>query len=154
MTPEQRWAERLGTWFGCGRSPVAPGTVGALGAVPLHLALRLLNPGVHAALVAVLTLVGLWASEREAERIGEEDPQSVVIDEVVGALLAMGLVRAGGFKAQVAALALFRVLDIAKPGPIDSVQHTRPPGVGIMADDVLAGLAAGITSRWWLSRSR
>jgi phosphatidylglycerophosphatase A len=42
---------------------------------------------------------------------------------------------------------LFRVLDITKPGPIDTVQHLRPPGLGIMADDVLAGLAAGAIVR-------
>ncbi len=147
LTPSSRWATRLGTWFGCGLSPMAPGTVGSIGAVPLHFLLRGLSPLGHAAVVALITGVGLWASEREAQRLGVEDPQSVVIDEVVGTLIAMGMVRNRSIGTQLLALALFRVLDIAKPGPVDSVQHAKPPGVGIMADDVLAGILAGLSLR-------
>jgi len=65
------------------------------------------------------------------------------VDEVVGALLAMGLVRSRSPAAVLLSLLLFRALDIAKPGPIDRVQHAGPPGFAIMADDVLAGAAAG-----------
>lgn len=148
-SPAARWATRLGTWFGSGRSPVAPGTVGSLGAVPLHFVLRRLSPMGHLAVVAVLTGVGIWASQREAERLGEKDPQSVVIDEVVGTLMAMGLVRDRSLGVQLLALALFRALDIAKPGPVDRVQYVEPPGIGIMADDVLAGILAGLGLRLW-----
>jgi phosphatidylglycerophosphatase A len=152
MRDEERLAERLATWFGCGRSPVAPGTVGSLGAVPLHFALRLLPPLPHAAAIVAITAVGLWASEREAQRLGEEDPQSVVIDEVAGTLIAMAMTRRLGLSAQLLALALFRAYDIIKPGPIDSVQHVEPAGLGIMADDVLAGVMAGLTARWLVRR--
>lgn len=124
-------------------SPKAPGTVGSLGAVPLHLALATLGPLPHAAAIVALTVLGTWAAGELARAEGIEDPQSAVIDEVCGTLIAMGMVSGGSIGVRVLALALFRVLDIYKPGPIDAAQRLQPAGVGIMADDVLAGLAAG-----------
>lgn len=137
-------ARLLATWFGCGLSPKAPGTVGSLGAVPLHLALATLGPLPHAAAIVALTAAGTWAANEVARAEGIEDPQKVVIDEVAGTLIAMGMVSGGSWGIRVLALTLFRLLDITKPGPIDAVQRLEPPGVGIMADDVLAGLAAGV----------
>jgi phosphatidylglycerophosphatase A len=137
-------ARLLATWFGCGLSPIAPGTVGSIGAVPLHFALATLGPLPHAAAIVGLSILGTWASNHVAAAEGIEDPQKVVIDEVCGTLIAMGMVSGCGLGIRLLALGLFRVLDITKPGPIDSVQHLEPPGVGIMADDVLAGLAAGV----------
>jgi phosphatidylglycerophosphatase A len=136
-------ARLLATWFGCGLSPKAPGTVGSIGAVPLHLALATLGPLPHAAAIVVLTAAGTWAANEVARAEGIEDPQKVVVDEVAGTLIAMGMVSGCSLGIRFLALALFRVLDITKPGPIDTVQRLQPPGVGIMADDVLAGLAAG-----------
>lgn len=117
--------------------------MGSLGAVPLHLALSMLGPVPHAAAVVALTAAGTWAANEIARAEGIEDPQKVVIDEVAGTLIAMGMVSGSSWGIRLLALALFRLLDITKPGPIDSVQRLEPPGVGIMADDVLAGLAAG-----------
>ena len=142
-----RSARWLATWFGCGHSPLAPGTVGSLGTLPLHFALRALGPVPHAIVTVALTAVGVWAAQRVSDSLGEEDPSSVVIDEVAGTLLAMGLARPAGIGGELAALALFRVLDITKPGVIDRVQRLRPAGVGIMADDVLAGVGAGVAIR-------
>lgn len=139
-------ARLLATWFGCGHSPKAPGTVGSLGAVPLHFALCTLGPLPHAAAIVTLSALGVWASNEIARAEGIEDPQTVVIDEVCGTLIAMGMVSSGSIGIRVLALALFRVFDIWKPGPIDSAQRLEPAGVGIMADDVLAGLAAGATA--------
>ena len=143
MTQAALPARLLATWFGCGLSPVAPGTVGSLGAVPLHFALAALGPLPHAAAIAGLSLAGIWASNRVAQAEGVEDPQKVVIDEVCGTLIAMGMVSGAGLGIRLLALGLFRVLDITKPGPIDSVQRLEPAGVGIMADDLLAGVVAG-----------
>ena len=137
-------ARLLATWFGCGLSPKAPGTVGSIGAVPLHLALATLGPLPHAAGIIALTAAGTWAANEVARAEGIEDPQKVVIDEVAGTLIAMGMVSGSSWGIRLLALALFRLLDITKPGPIDTVQRLEPPGVGIMADDVLAGLAAGV----------
>lgn len=138
--PAARW---LATWFGCGLSPRAPGTVGSIGAVPLHLALGLLPWGLHLAAAVLVSLAGIWAAQRYALACGENDPQRVVIDEVAGTVIAMGLVRAAPFAVQCAALVAFRVLDIWKPGPIRRLEHTQPIGAGIMLDDVMAGLLAG-----------
>lgn len=147
MNGKERWAVRLATWFGCGYSPTAPGTVGAIGAIPVHLALRTLAPGVHTALVLGVTALGVWSAGETARLSDQKDPQSVVIDEVAGVLMAMGLVRDRGVLTQAIAFALFRYFDITKPGPVYHVQHTEPAGVGIMMDDVLAGLMAGIVAR-------
>jgi phosphatidylglycerophosphatase A len=136
-------ARLIATWFGCGLSPIAPGTVGSFGAIPLHFALNMLGPIPHTAAIVALSAAGIWASNRVAEAEGIKDPQTVVIDEVCGTLIAMGMVGASGIGFRILALALFRLLDITKPGPIDSVQHMKPAGVGIMADDLLAGVVAG-----------
>jgi phosphatidylglycerophosphatase A len=153
--PAARFVSRsIATWFGCGHSRIAPGTVGSFGALPLHFALASAGRLPHAAATLVLTLAGIWAAERVAMELKDEDPSSVVIDEVVGTLLALGIAWPLGLPAQIAAFALFRLFDITKPGPIDTVQRLRPPGLGIMADDVLAGLAAGGVVRvgaWVLS---
>jgi phosphatidylglycerophosphatase A len=136
-------ARLLATWFGCGLSPKAPGTVGSIGAVPLHFALATLGPVPHIAAIIGFSIVGTWASNEVAKAEGIEDPQKVVIDEVCGTLIAMGMVSGSSIGIRLLALGLFRVLDITKPGPIDTVQHLEPPGVGIMADDLLAGVVAG-----------
>ena|SRR5690349_336242 len=135
-----RW---IATWFGCGLSPRAPGTVGSVGAVPLHLLLALAPVPVHIAAVVLVALVGIWAAQRYAEATGEGDPQRVVIDEVAGTVIAMGLVRGAPWPVQLLGLVAFRVFDIWKPGPIRRVEHVQPPGVGIMLDDLLAGVIAG-----------
>jgi phosphatidylglycerophosphatase A len=137
----------LGTWFGLGRAPKAPGTVGSLGAIPLHLLLCRVSPALHVASVLVSSVVGVWAAQKIADEEEEKDPSHVVIDEVAGTLIAMGLVRTRSLGVQLAAFALFRLLDITKPGPIGSAEQAQPAGLGIMLDDLLAGLVAGLLAR-------
>jgi phosphatidylglycerophosphatase A len=144
MPEPARHVRLIATWFGCGNAKKAPGTVGSLGAVPLHLALRLLPTPLHIGAVLAVSAAGIWASNEMAKALGEEDPQIVVIDEVAGTLIAMGIVAQRSLAVRIAALIVFRVLDITKPGLIDRLQHTKPPGMGIMADDLLAGVLAGI----------
>ncbi|MBX3184347.1 MAG: phosphatidylglycerophosphatase A [Polyangiaceae bacterium] len=143
-----RAAELIATWFGCGLSPKAPGTVGSLGAVPLHLLLRRLPLPLHVAATVGVTGLGVWAAQRVATRRGETDPQRVVIDEVAGVLIALGLVRRSSLKTQAMAWVLFRAFDILKPGPVHAAEDLSPEGVGIMADDVVAGVLAGLAARW------
>ncbi|MGC4092451.1 MAG: phosphatidylglycerophosphatase A [Polyangiaceae bacterium] len=139
-------ARFVATWFGCGLSPLAPGTVGSLGTLPLWWFLSRAGTPLYWLVTLVLTVIGVWASEQTARELGDDDPGSVVIDEVVGTLLALGL-GGGGLVANVSAFVLFRAFDIKKPWLIDRVQYLRPAGVGIMADDVLAGVAAGALVR-------
>jgi len=124
--------------------PVAPGTFGSLGALPLHYLLSKTGPLPHALAVLALAGVGMIASQRAAKAVGDGDPGGVVIDEVVGTLIACWFIRERGWPAVAIAFALFRLLDITKPGLIDRAQHVGPPGVSIMVDDILAGLAAGV----------
>ncbi len=135
----RRVAWALATWFGCGRSPVAPGTVGTLGAVPLYLlASRGGHVGVGLAAVAV-TIVGVWASGVVAKDAGHADPSFVVIDEVAGLLVTM-LPVSPSWRSLAVGCAVFRLLDILKPGPVQRFE-ALPGGWGIMMDDVAAGVA-------------
>lgn len=153
-TLTDRFALILGHWFGCGLSPVAPGTVGSLGALPLVYVLWPSSIG-YAAVTLLVCGLGVWSAQRSADILAEKDPQSVVIDEVAGVLLAGSLVLDAPLWALALAWLGFRLLDIFKPGAIDRCQHLRPAGVGIMADDILAGLSAGILARaLWLMLSR
>jgi phosphatidylglycerophosphatase A len=146
--PGSPLARLLATWFGCGRSPYAPGTVGSLGALPVHFLLVRCSPLVHLLGVLASIAVGIWAAQRYASDRGEKDPQSAVIDEVAGTLIALGLTRGQGLWAQAAGLVLFRVFDIWKPGPIHRAESVPPLGLGIMLDDLLAGLVAGLIAHF------
>ena len=134
-----RTACLIATWFGCGLAPLAPGTVGSLGAVPLHLVLRQLPLGGHITL-ALLTLAGgTWAAHRYAQDRGEKDPQSVVIDEVAGQCLLLSMFTPD-LTSYVVGFILFRFFDIVKPWPINIANGKIKNGFGIMVDDVLAAL--------------
>ncbi len=146
-------ARELATWFGCRYVPKAPGTAGALGALPLRWALSLCPTSVQIIGTGAVAALGFWASNEVAKALGDEDPQCVVIDEVAGTLIAIGLVAGRSLAARSLAFGLFRFFDIVKPGIINKVQHARPFGVGIMADDLLAGVAAGLLARF-LTKAR
>lgn len=142
-----RLAKGVGSWFGCGRAPFAPGTVGSLGALPLYWVVRRLAAPSYWGIWGALVGAGIWAAARLASQQGESDPSEVVIDEVIGVLLSLGLVRGRGVLAAAAAFSLFRYLDITKPGPIRRAEQVGPPGVSILLDDVVAGLGAGLLAR-------
>ncbi len=147
-------ARLIATWFGCGYSPVAPGTVGTLGALPLVYLLSTLGTGAYWGGTLLVTVLGVWASDRYSRDRGEKDPSSAVIDEVSGTLIAVGFVLGAGIAPAVAAVLLFRLFDIWKPGPVNTVQKLKG-GLGVMADDVLAGILAGAIAMfgsWVLTR--
>lgn len=140
--PRPNLAIALATWFGCGFSPVAPGTAGSAGALlpavllagyagwqPLYfggLALAALGPGI-------------WAAGRTARHYGKKDPGLVVIDEVLGQWITISGATVLNWKSWLIAFLLFRLLDIWKPEPVRRLERL-PGGVGIVADDVMAGL--------------
>lgn len=146
-------ATLLATGLGSGLLPKAPGTWGSVLAVLLAEGLlEVAGVAGVAVLAAVSTVLGVPASGRVATLRGREDPSEVVIDEVAGQALALALLHAVLPPAApeplrwglvLLAFGLFRLFDIAKPGPIDRLQ-SLPGGWGVMADDLLAGLAAGI----------
>ena len=133
----------LSTWFGCGCSPVAPGTAGAIGAIPLYLAVaRGGRVGVAAAALAA-TLVGVWVASVVARELNVKDPQVIVIDEVAGMLVTMVPVHHVSWESLGLGFLLFRVLDATKPGPIRWLERL-PGGWGVMMDDVAAGAVAAM----------
>jgi phosphatidylglycerophosphatase A len=138
-----RAADVIATWFGCGLSPIAPGTVGAVGALPLFYGARaaLGSAGVLGA-AALVGVVGTWAAGEFARRVDEKDPQRVVVDEVCGVLIALAF-SGHDVRALTTAFVLFRLLDMWKPWPIGLLER-MPGGLGIMLDDVAAGALAGI----------
>jgi phosphatidylglycerophosphatase A len=131
------WA--LATWFGCGLVPIAPGTAGSLGALPLYLlALRLGRAGL-AVTILVVTSVGIWAASRVARDLRQKDPQIVVIDEVAGMLITMLPMSVVSLRAVVVGFVLFRLFDMLKPWPVRNFEKL-PGGWGIVLDDVAAGI--------------
>ena len=135
--PCDRLAHVLAVWFGCGHVPIAPGTAGTLGAIPLYLLLR--PHGVLTVAIAALvtTVVGVWAAGRVVARTGRHDPQIVVVDEVAGVLVTW-LAAPIGWRGLLAGFVLFRVFDQLKPWPAN-VAERWPRGWGVMMDDVFAG---------------
>ena len=151
-----RFARFITSGGGAGFFPIAPGTWGSAEVTVAVYAVYLVRPSLLTGPVAagILLLValaiawlGIWAGDRVAARLGDDDPSEVVIDEVVGQLLTYSLLPVAGrawtgwsFEiALVAGFLLFRALDIVKPGPIDDLQQCHG-GVGIMADDFAAGI--------------
>jgi len=155
---------------GVGLVPLAPGTWGAGLGVGLYLAvvwlaeaafarggprgLQASPPSFQALLTTLLLVVvfavsiaGMWAATRAEKLLGKKDPGAVVVDEVAGQLVALLFVPRGtGWWAVAAAFVAFRVFDIWKPYPVRRLERLGG-GLGIMADDLLAGFyAAAVTS--------
>ena len=132
----------LSTWFGIGLLPCAPGTWGSLAALPLAWVMAVnFGPLVLALAVLVVSLVGWWAASVYVIRTGTDDPGEVVIDEVAGQWLALVFVPPDPLL-YLAAFAAFRLFDIRKPFPVGWLDRRVGGGLGIMADDIAAGLYA------------
>ena len=142
----------LGTFFYVGYVPFAPGTAASLVTAVLIAALVLL--GAPAALIPVLALavggIACVVARRAVEDYGSEDPKRFVLDEVVGMLVAMSFVPIGTAKQAILATATafiaFRVFDIFKPFPVSAAERI-PGGVGVVADDVVAGAFANVVTQ-------
>jgi phosphatidylglycerophosphatase A len=152
------------TTFGVGYIPLAPGTWGSAVGVLIYLgfcrlesnlsayySLRGWNEAqitawVHAAntvLFLLFCLLGIWAASRATTLFRHKDPSQAVVDEVIGQLLVFLFVPFDvSWKYILAGFLLFRLFDIWKPYPIDSLQNL-PAGIGVCADDILAGVYAG-----------
>ncbi|WNJ98408.1 phosphatidylglycerophosphatase A [Thalassospiraceae bacterium LMO-JJ14] len=134
----------LATWFGAGYAPFAPGTFGSLFALPVGWALAHEGGPLALALAAIgISLIGVWAADAYMAQAGEHDPGPVVIDEVAGQWLAMLPMAAFlTWQGTLIAFVLFRTFDIWKPWPISWADKNVQGGIGVMADDILAGIAA------------
>ncbi len=144
--PMHRSRSALLSWFGCGFSPFAPGTVGSLGALPFAALITWLwgQPALFLGSIAVF-LLG-WALSHAHLRSNPhiKDPQWIVIDEVAGQWLALSVAPLNPFLFA-AGFALFRIFDVLKPWPVRWADQRLPGALGIMLDDMLAGLYAAIS---------
>ena len=124
--------------FGAGLSPVAPGTIGTLVAIPIALLLRAYAGDVEfIAVVTFLVAIGAWAAQVTGRNLGEPDAGAIVVDEIAAFLLVLFYVGPGWIRLG-AAFAIFRAFDILKPPPIRQLDAAMKNGVGVMLDDLLA----------------
>ena len=142
MTLRTRAALVIATALGAGYAPVAPGTFGSAVGLLLWIALpKVLWLQVLA--IVVVSVVGAWSGFVAEEHFGRQDPGQVVVDEVAGQMLTLLLVAQGGWVWLLAAFLLFRAADIVKPFPVNLLERL-PGGIGIMADDLMAGIYANL----------
>ncbi len=131
------------TWGGCGLIRPAPGTWGTLGAIPPALIIAALG-GLPALIAGTLfiTLAGYYAAGIFEKRAGKHDSSTIVIDEAAGIWLTFCIAGTSSYVLAPAFL-LFRLFDILKPGPIGWADKKLPGALGVMVDDLLAGIFAG-----------
>jgi phosphatidylglycerophosphatase A len=145
----QRLLLLLATGLGVGHAGVAPGTFGSLLGLPVAWALLAagLHPAVYAAAAAGIFLLGVQASTAAARHFERHDPPACVIDEIAAFPVVFAGAAAGLFPFSVLSASLgfvlFRVFDIWKPPPVRQLERL-PGGWGVMADDLMAGVYAGV----------
>ncbi len=136
----------LATGFYAGKLPFAPGTFGSV--IGLVLAFLLAGLTLPLALLCMLAIVffAVWIAQRAEKILKQKDPGCIVIDEIVGmAITLMDL--PFNLKTVLLGFALFRILDILKPPPIRTAEKRLTGGIGVVADDVIAGILANILLR-------
>ena len=131
----------LATGFGTGYSPKAPGTVGTLAAVLPLLLLQQLPLSAYGAIVIVCCLAGIMICSKADTYLGSHDNKAIVWDEFCGYWITMFAAPAGWMPI-VLGFALFRFFDIVKPWPVSWADKNIQGGIGVMLDDILAGLLA------------
>ncbi len=133
----------LGLGFGSGLIPFMPGTMGSLSAIPLLILIMPLAIEFYVAITLVAVVLGIVICERTAKDLGVHDHGSIVWDEVAGMLVTFLFVPLG-ITSLVLGFVLFRIFDIWKPWPISFLDKHVHGGLGIMLDDIAAGLMACI----------
>jgi phosphatidylglycerophosphatase A len=135
----------LVTWGHSGRLRPASGTWGSVASVPFVIYISILGGGF--ALLAFATLcflVGLWAIPRYTALGADKDPPEIVLDEVAGVALTFMAAPRLDILTIVVGFAIFRVLDALKPGPIGWCDRNLKGGLGVMMDDIIAGIIASL----------
>jgi phosphatidylglycerophosphatase A len=136
----------IATFGYVGYFPIAPGTAGSLAALALYALVRWAGtPAVELVTIIAVLVIGIWAATGTERALARKDPGPVVIDEVLGMLITLAFLPlslwgiAAGFL-------IFRLLDVIKPFPAGRLEHL-PAGLGIMADDAMAGVYAHLMLR-------
>ena len=134
----------LALGFGSGLAPKAPGTFGTLMAVPIYLILQQLNLEYYILVVLFVSLIGIAICDKSSELMGVHDHPGIVWDEFAGYFITMIAVPFEWIWV-LTGFILFRFFDILKPQPIGWLDKSVKGGLGIMIDDIVAGIMAGIS---------
>ena len=133
----------IATGFGVGYSPVAPGTLGTLVAIPIYYFLSDIPSPLYEITLIGFFFLSVWISENAETSFGKKDDQRIVIDEIIGFLITMLWVpKTTSFI--IIGFILFRFFDILKPIPIRRLEKGLKGGYGVVLDDVAAGAYANI----------
>lgn len=134
----------LGTWFGVGLLPAMPGSWASLAALPCAWVIHAEYGRIGlAAAIVIIFAVGCWAAELIAKASAAKDPAMIVVDEVAGQWLVLSTVPCD-LVSYLLAFIMFRIFDIWKPWPVHWVDRHMRGGLGIMLDDLLAAVYAGL----------
>ena len=150
LTPAQRRALLstpagwLACGFGSGLAPVAQGTFGSLAAILPWLLLRQLSLPLNVLVIVIGFAVGVWACDVAGRALGVDDHRSLVWDEFIGQWIALLPALLGPWWAVALGFALFRLFDVWKPWPIRYLDQHLKGGLGVMVDDVIAGVFAAV----------
>lgn len=125
----------------------APGTIGSLVALVTGYLIAKFSLGVLVAAILAISILGIFAAERYGQITGKKDASEVIIDEVAGQWIPLVIIPLE-IDWYIAAFLLFRFFDISKIGPVGHAE-TLTGGVGVMADDLVAGIMAALVL--WLS---
>lgn len=130
--------------FGSGLLPTMPGTYGTLAAIPIYLLCKDLSPISYLIVTLLISVFGMWLSEKVEREIGIHDYPGMNFDEIVGLMATLFMAPSGWFWV-VLGFVLFRVFDIWKPGPIRWIDEHVHGGFGVVLDDLVAALFAWLT---------
>ncbi len=134
-------ASRIATLGGVGQLGMAPGTLGSLVTLPLCYLAMSLGITWHLLFLGIICAIGTWAAHQTAIHLGDKDPKEVVVDEMAGMMLTM-VHAPKGWTWLLTGFLAFRLFDIWKPWPVNWIDRNVPGGLGIMADDLAAGIYA------------
>ncbi len=129
--------------FGAGALPFAPGTFGTLIAIPFYLTLQSLSVTTYLLILSSLVIGSIALCQKVSQEIHIEDHQGMCLDEIIGYLVTL-INAPRGFIWMALGFLFFRLFDIWKPWPIRWVDHTIHGGLGMILDDVLAGIVSFI----------
>lgn len=127
--------------FGSGLSPRAPGTVGTLVAVPLYFTFADSGLAAYSLVLIVAAILGVWLCGAATRQLGVHDHPGIVWDEWVGFWITLWALPVE-WQWVLSGFVVFRVFDILKPWPISLMDRRVPGGLGVMADDIVAGIMA------------